>query len=68
MRKLVLISLAVGVVMAAAGCKLVVTPSAPQGWFFLNEGANGSGQYVNGPGNPPAGRGSALLTIDGDWP
>ncbi len=65
MRKLVLISLAVGVIMAAAGCKLVVTPSAPQGWFFLNEGANGSGQYVNGPGNPPAGRGSALLTTDG---
>ena len=65
MRKLKLIGVVVGVIVAVSGCKLVVTPSAPNGWFFLNEGANGSGQYVNGPGNPPAGRGSALLTIDG---
>jgi len=64
-RKFILISLVVGVVVAATGCKLVVTPSAPVGWFFLNEGANGTGQFVNGPGNPPAGRGSALLTVDG---
>ena len=65
MRKLKLIGLVVGVVVAATGCNLVVTPAAPNGWFFLNEGANGSGQFVNGPGNPPAGRGSALLTVDG---
>jgi hypothetical protein len=65
MRKLKVIGLIVGVLLAATGCNLVVTPSAPNGWFFLNEGANGSGQFVNGPGNPPVGRGSALLTIDG---
>jgi hypothetical protein len=64
MRRLILIGLVVGVVVAATGCKLVITPSAPNGWFFLNEGSNGSGQFVNGPGNPPSGRGSALLTVD----
>ena len=49
-----------------AGCKVVVTPNDPQGWGFLNEGANGNGYFVNGPGDPPAGRGSALLAIDGN--
>src|SRR6476659_6938575 len=53
------------VALVAAGCKVVVTPSAPNGWSFVNEGNNGSGYFVNGPGTPPAGRGSALLTIDG---
>ncbi len=65
MRKLFLIGMVVALVIAAAGCKLVVTPNAPNGWSFVNEGSNGSGYYVNGPGDPPAGRGSALLTIDG---
>ncbi|MDP9334353.1 MAG: hypothetical protein M3Q30_13775 [Actinomycetota bacterium] len=65
MRKLLLVGVVVALVAAAAGCKLVVTPTASNGWFFLNEGTNGSGYYVNGPGTPPAGRGSALLTIDG---
>jgi hypothetical protein len=65
MRKLISGGLLVALVMAGAACKVVVTPSAPNGWFFLNEGNNGSGYYVNGPGTPPAGRGSALLTIDG---
>ncbi len=65
MRKSIVIGLVVGVVLAVTGCKLVITPSAPNGWAFLNEGANGSGQFVNGPGSPPAGRGSALLTVDG---
>ena len=55
----------VALVMVGAGCKLVVTPTATNGWAFLNEGGNGSGRYQNGPGTPPAGRGSALLTIDG---
>ena len=64
MRKLFLIGVVVALVVAAAGCKLVVTPAAPNGWSFLNEGSNGSAYYVNGPGTPPAGRGSALLTID----
>ena len=49
-----------------AGCKVVVTPNDKQGWDFLNEGANGNGYFVNGPGDPPAGRGSAVLAIDGN--
>jgi hypothetical protein len=65
MRKWMVIAAVAAVALVAAGCKVVVTPSAPNGWAFVNEGANGSGGYVNGPGNPPAGRGSALLTIDG---
>jgi hypothetical protein len=65
MRKLLLVGAVVALVAAAAGCKLVVTPAASNGWTFVNEGTNGSAYYVNGPGTPPAGRGSALLTIDG---
>ncbi len=63
MRKLMAICVAVGAIIIT-GCNVVVTPSSTSGWFFLNEGANGSGQFVNGPGNPPEGRGSALLTVD----
>jgi hypothetical protein len=65
MRKWIVGGVLVALVFAAVGCKVVVTPTATNGWFFLNEGTNGSGYYVNGPGTPPAGRGSALLTIDG---
>ncbi len=64
MRKVLLIGMVVALVVAAAGCKLVVTPTAGNGWGFVNEDSNGSGYFVNGPGTPPAGRGSALLTID----
>jgi len=64
MRKLALIGAAVALVAAAAGCKVVVSPSDLNGWQFVNEGTNGSGYFVNGPGTPPAGRGSALLTVD----
>jgi hypothetical protein len=64
MRKLICGGALVALVMALAGCKIVSTPQAPAGWTFLNEGANASGVYVNGPGTPPAGRGSALLTLD----
>ena len=64
MRKLMAICVAVGAIIFT-GCNVVVTPSSTSGWFFLNEGAHGNGQFVNGPGNPPEGRGSALLTVDG---
>ncbi len=64
MRKLMLIGGVVALIVAAAGCKVVVTPSAPNNWLFANEGGSGSGYFVNGPGTPPAGRGSALLTVD----
>jgi hypothetical protein len=65
MRKLLLLGMVVVLVVVAAGCKRVITPTKPQGWFFLNEGSSGSGYFVNGPGDPPAGRGSALLAING---
>jgi hypothetical protein len=41
-----------------------VTPGNMQGWAFVNEGANGSGMMVDGPGVPPLGTGSAELTVD----
>lgn len=65
MRKLLIVGVVVALVGVLAGCKVVITPAAPNGWGFLNEGANGSGHFVNGPGTPPAGRGSALLAVDG---
>ncbi len=65
MRKLMLIGAVLALVVAAAGCRVVVTPSAPNNWAFVNEQTNGTGYFVNGPGTPPAGRGSALLSIDG---
>jgi len=43
MRKLFLVGVVVALVAAAAGCKLVVTPAASNGWSFVNEGTNGSG-------------------------
>jgi hypothetical protein len=67
MRKWITGGVLVALVFVLVGCKVVVTPNAPNGWAFLNEsegGAQSSGYYVNGPGNPPAGRGSALLTVD----
>jgi hypothetical protein len=65
MRRSVLVAALVALALVAAGCKLVVTPTKANGWFFLNEDASGSAYFVNGPGDPPVGRGSALLTIDG---
>lgn len=65
MRKFLLVGALIALVGGTlAGCKAVVTPQQPVGWFFLNEGANGTGVFVNGPATPPAGRGSALLTVD----
>ncbi len=66
-RTLKLGGLLAGMVLVAAACNVVVTPTAPAGWTFTKDGFTGgsSGVYMNGPGTPPAGRGSALLTIDG---
>ena len=41
-----------------------VTEPSLQGWFFFNEGPVGSGSFVNGPGTPPIGPGSAQLVVD----
>jgi hypothetical protein len=64
MRKLFVIATVGALVVFAASCKFVVTPQAPNNWSFLTEGANARGTFVNGPGTPPVGRGSALLSID----
>ncbi|MEW6321959.1 MAG: thrombospondin type 3 repeat-containing protein [Acidobacteriota bacterium] len=42
-----------------------VTPTGPHGWFFAQETATGSGTFVNGPGTPPMGAGSAELVVNG---
>lgn len=42
----------------------IVKPNNPQGWFFFNEGATGSGSYVTGPAPAPLGTGSARMTVD----
>jgi hypothetical protein len=41
-----------------------ISPSNPGGWGFLTETPNGTGSYVEGPGMPPLGSGSARLTVD----
>jgi hypothetical protein len=66
------------VALAIAALGLVMAPTAGattenvgaltvNGWFGFNEGPNGSvgtTQLVPGPGTPPAGAGSAKLTVD----
>ena len=54
-------------VNAAAGTcdtTVVVTSANPNGFSFFQEVANGSGAFVNGPGTPPLGMGSAFLQVD----
>ena len=42
----------------------VITPGDSQGWTFVNDnGAGGSGSFVNGPATPPLGTGSAQLEV-----
>ncbi|HEY0099934.1 MAG TPA: thrombospondin type 3 repeat-containing protein [Pyrinomonadaceae bacterium] len=43
---------------------VLVLPANLNGWFFFNEGANGSGGFEQGPATPPLGGGSANLTVD----
>ncbi len=58
---LVLLFSLASIVLAAS---VDITPGNPQGWGFgLESGANGSGQFVTGPGTPPAG--SGLISGDG---
>ena len=42
----------------------VVVDQSSADWAFVEETANGSGSFVSGPGTPPAGTGSAELTVD----
>lgn len=49
---------------ACAGATIVVSPGNMNGWGFLTEsGVGGIGQLVNGPASPPAGTGSANMTL-----
>lgn len=47
-----------------ASATVVVDPANPNGWGFFEETATGTGGFVNGPGTPPLGSGSAELTVD----
>ena len=48
----------------AEAAAYTITPDNMQGWMFgFDSGANGTGQMAIGPGTPPAGSGSAQLTV-----
>ncbi|MCB9865656.1 MAG: hypothetical protein H6816_03355 [Phycisphaerales bacterium] len=49
----------------AADQTIVVAPSQPQGWTFVEEIPSGIGVFTPGPGTPPLGLGSAGMEIDG---
>ena len=46
------------------GKRIVVSPENMRGWGFAQETPNGRGRMEFGPGDPPAGRGSAELWVD----
>ena len=48
----------------AHAADVVVTPDAPNGWGFLVETGTATGEFVIGPGAPPAGAGSYQITLD----
>jgi hypothetical protein len=57
------LGLAIIPMAAATSSTTVVTTANPQGWvFFDDNGAGGSGSFVDGPGTPPAGSGSAQIS------
>ena len=43
---------------------VLVQPSSPNGWVFLQEAATGVGGFVGGPPTPPLGTGSAQLQVN----
>ena len=73
------LALAIGAVSVlpalAAATTVVVHPGDMRGWFFYNDGSdsdgperidNSLGTFVEGPGNPPAGTGSAKISVTAD--
>ncbi len=46
------------------GAPVQINGANPQGWVFFNETLNGTGNFSFGPATPPAGIGSARLTVD----
>ncbi|MFO7679440.1 MAG: hypothetical protein R6X34_05265, partial [Chloroflexota bacterium] len=60
----IFIFLFITTINTASAAMADITPGNPQGWVFaLESGSNGSGQFVTGPGVPPAGSGSAQLVV-----
>ena len=58
------ISLALMNTAQAADPTVTVTTANPQGWAFFDDNGNGgNGSFVEGPGTPPAGAGSAQLEL-----
>ena len=51
--------------LAAPAATVVVSPTNPNGWGFLQETPTGSGSFVAGPATAPLGAGSARLVVDG---
>ncbi len=49
---------------ALAATTIEVSPFNTNGWLFFQENPTGTGSFVNGPGTPPMGNGSAQLTVD----
>lgn len=58
-----------GVTVEAASTTVVVSPTNPHGWFFYDDThdslATATGRFVDGPGTPPLGKGSANLFVAG---
>lgn len=50
--------------LLAPGGTVVVSPTSPNGWAFVEEVATGTGAFVAGPGTAPLGVGSARFTLD----
>lgn len=58
------LAVAIPLVAHAAAATVVVTPGNMQGWAFFDDNGNGgSGSMVSGPATPPAGAGSAELSL-----
>ncbi len=53
-----------GSIVGAASNTVVVSNLNSNGWGFFEEVPVGTGSFVDGPGNPPLGNGSAQLTVN----
>jgi hypothetical protein len=69
MRRVLLVASVLGLFMFSAGSALaavtvVVSPTHMNGWTVIDDNGNGgSVSFVNGPGSPPAGSGSARFGL-----
>ena len=51
--------------LAASDATIIVSPTNPNGWMFVQETPTGTGSFVAGPTTAPLGTGSARLVVDG---